>query len=99
MGSKQKAQQGLALIKEAILESLQSHLMGLTNAEIADALDLRSDYLGGQKDYLPWSVLGLLLNDKQIRRSGRRYLLAGERGRVGVRPKVLHLGIPPEGKS
>jgi hypothetical protein len=75
MDPKQKAQQGLALIKEAILESLQSQPEGLTNAEIADLLDLRSDYLGGQKDYLPWSVLGLLLNEKQIRRSGRRYLL------------------------
>jgi hypothetical protein len=74
MDSKQKAQQGLALIKEAILESLQSHPEGLTNSEIADLLDLRSDYLGGQKDYLPWSVLGLLLNDKQIRRTGRRYV-------------------------
>lgn len=76
MDSKQKAKQGLALIKEAIIESISNHPEGLTNAELADLLDLRSDYLGKQKDYLPWSVLGLLLNDKQIRRNGRRYLLA-----------------------
>ena len=81
MEPQQKAQQGLALIKEAMLEALKNHPEGLTNSEIADLLDLRSDYLGGQKDYLPWSVLGLLLNDKEIRRSGRRYLLA-EKPRV-----------------
>jgi len=75
MQPKEKAQKGLALIKEAILESLDCHSEGLTNSEIADLLELRSDYLGGQKDYLPWSVLGLLLNDKQIHRNGRRYLL------------------------
>lgn len=75
MDSKQKAQQGVALIKEAILESLEGHPEGLTNAEIADLLDLRSDYLGRQKDFLPWSVLGLLLNKNQIRRSGRKYQL------------------------
>ena len=75
MEQRKKAQQGLALIKEAILESLEGHPDGLTNSEIADLLDLRSDYLGGQKDYLPWSVLGLLLNNKQIRRNGRRYLI------------------------
>jgi hypothetical protein len=51
---------------------------GVTNAEMAHMLDLHSDYLGGKKDYLPWSVFGLRLNNKQIRRVGRRYLLNPE---------------------
>lgn len=78
METKEKAQKALMLLKEAIIECLGKHPEGLTNAEVADFLDLRSDYLGGQKDYLSWSVLGLLLNAKKIRRSGRRYVLERE---------------------
>jgi len=76
MNANQKAQLGLATIKEAILEILEEHRGGLKNSEIADMLGLRSDYLGGQKDYLTWSVLGLLLNDHIIQRKDRRYILA-----------------------
>jgi uncharacterized protein len=68
-----KAQQGLSLLKEAILEILANHPEGLQNAEIAEHLGLRSDYKGANKDYLSWSVLGLLLNNSQIDRKGRRY--------------------------
>ena len=75
MTPKDKAQQGLALLKEAIIETLRDHPDGLINAEVADQLEIRSDYLGKQKDYLSWSVLGLLLNDRQIRREERRYFL------------------------
>lgn len=71
MDPKTKAQQGLTLMKEAILEVVRANPAGITNAEIADALDIRSDYAGGQKDYLPWSILGLLLNEEKIQRSGR----------------------------
>jgi len=69
----EKAQQGLSLLKEAILETLANHPEGLQNAQIADYLGLRSDYKGANKDYLSWSVLGLLLNDARIERKGRRY--------------------------
>ncbi len=75
MESKQKAQQGLALIKEAMIEALKANPEGLTNSGMADFLDLRSNYLGGAKDYVTWSVLGLLINEKQVRRNGRRYVL------------------------
>ena len=71
MDPQAKAQQGLGLLKQAILETIEANPDGITNAEIADALGIRSDYAGGQKDYLPWSILGLLLNDKRIRRAGR----------------------------
>ena len=70
MDSRAKAQRGLALLKEAILEIIDAYPGGVTNAEIADALEIRSDYGGAQKDYLSWSVLGLLLNEKVICRTG-----------------------------
>jgi hypothetical protein len=66
----------LNLLKEAILITLENHPEGLTNAQIADLLDIRSDYKGGNKDFLSWSVLGLLLNAQRIERKGRKYFLA-----------------------
>jgi len=75
MQLKDRAQQGLSLIKEAILNALAQNETGLTNSQIAESLDLRSDYQGGNKDYLTWSVLGLLLNAGQVRRENRKYFL------------------------
>ena len=72
---RQQAQQGLMLLKEAILSVLAQETDGLTNAEIARLLDIRSDYKGAAKDYVSWSVLGLLLNEGRIVRRGRRYFL------------------------
>jgi uncharacterized protein len=69
----ERAQKGLSLIRDAILEVLAQNSEGLSNAEVADKLGLRSDYLGKQKDYLSWAILGLLLNDGLIQRNGRRY--------------------------
>ena len=72
----EKAQEGLSLLKEAILELLDLKSDGLRNAEIADILEIHSDYQGSQKDYLSWSVLGLLLNERKIVRKGRKYFIA-----------------------
>ena len=72
------AQQGLAFLKEAICDLLAQSPDGLTTANIADLLDIRSDYKGSQKDYLSWSVLGLLLNEGKVIRKDRRYFLAPE---------------------
>ena len=65
--AKQKAQQGLLLIKRAVAETVARH-PGITNAEIAHALGLESEYRGGSKNYLSHSVLGLLLKERKIRR-------------------------------
>ena len=77
MTPREKAVQGLALLKDAILESLQEHPEGLRNSEIADRLELRSDFQGKQKDYLSWSVLGLLVNDCMVKqREDKKFILA-----------------------
>ena len=77
MTPREKSLQGLALLKEAILETLREHPQGLRNSEIADRLELRSDFQGKQKDYLSWSVLGLLVNDSLvIQRDDKKFILA-----------------------
>lgn len=66
MGAKQKAQDGLALVQQAIPDLLAEHPKGLRNSQVAEALDLRSDIHGRQKDYLTYSVLGGLLRLKKV---------------------------------
>jgi uncharacterized protein len=74
-GIKEKAQIGLNLLKEAVLELIKANPRGITNSEAASLLGLRSDYGGGSKDYLSYSILGLLMREGRIRRhgSGRRH--------------------------
>jgi len=72
MHPREKAQQGLSFLKEAVLDVIAQHPDGISNARIADVLQIRSDYEGVQKDYLSWSVLGLLLNEKKITKKGAR---------------------------
>ena len=64
------AQEGLRKIENAILELLERNPEGLSNVEIADSLDLRSDFLGGSRNYLTYSVLGGLLRQEKVRREG-----------------------------
>ena len=78
MDPKEQAQQGLELLKEAILGILAQKSGGLRNAEIAEILEIHSDYQGEQKDYLSWSVLGLLLNEGKVVRKGNKYFVAGK---------------------
>jgi hypothetical protein len=54
---------------------------GLRNSEIADLLGIRSDYQGEQKDYLSWSILGLLLNEGKVVRKDNKYFIAGKETR------------------
>lgn len=70
---------GLALIKEAILDHLEGHRDGLRNADVAHDLGLESDHEGQQRDYLTYSVLGLLLKERRvekIKRGSRIYYLS-----------------------
>ena len=75
MTPKDKARHGLDLLKTAICDYLRQHPEGVQHAAIARDLDLESDFEGSQRNYLSWSVLGLLVNKKKVnyaRRGGRK---------------------------
>ena len=69
-GVREKAQLGLGLLKEAVLEMAQANPKGISNSDAASLLGLRSDYGGGSKDYLSYSVLGLLMREGKLQRDG-----------------------------
>jgi uncharacterized protein len=73
MRSEEKARQGLQLLKEAILETVGQHAGGLSNARIAELLQIHSDFGGKQRDYLSWSVIGLLVNEGKLRKLGEKH--------------------------
>lgn len=64
----EKAQLGLQLLKDVTLELAQTNPAGITNSDIAHSLGLQSDYAGGSKDYLSWSLLGLLMREGRMQR-------------------------------
>lgn len=67
MNALEKSEKALALLKEAILETIAEHQSGIGNNAIARALNLESDFAGNQKNYLSWSVIGLLVNEGKIK--------------------------------
>ena len=67
-GAKEKAQIGLALLKESILDLAKANSNGISNSDAASVLGLRSDYGGGVKDYLSYSVLGILMREGKLHR-------------------------------
>jgi uncharacterized protein len=69
-GVQEKAQVGLQLLKSAVLEFAKANRKGITNSDAASLLGLRSDYGGASKDYLSYSLLGLLMRDGLLRRDG-----------------------------
>ena len=67
-GVVEKAQIGLSLLKASVLELAIANPLGVTNSELCHTLGLQSDYHGGSKDYLSWSILGLLMREGRVRR-------------------------------
>lgn len=65
-GAVERAQLGLELLKAAIVELARANRDGITNSDAASLLGLRSDYRGKQKDYLSYSVLGLLIREGRV---------------------------------
>ncbi len=63
---KSNAKEGLKLISEAILELLKAREEGLSNSEIARLLNLECSHEGGQKNYLTYSVLGILMAQNKV---------------------------------
>lgn len=80
MAAHEQAQAALEQLKLAIVEHLAQHPEGSGNVDVADALGLRSDFEGEQKDYLSWSILGILINENRVRyekvNGRRRYFAA-----------------------
>jgi hypothetical protein len=50
------------------LEFVKTNANGVTNASTASILVLRSDYGGGSRDYLSYSILGLLMREGPVKR-------------------------------
>jgi uncharacterized protein len=76
LGAPEKAQLGLSLLKDAVLELAKANAKGVTNSDVCHSLGLHSNYAGGSKDYLSWSVIGLLMQEGRLKRvnsGGRGY--------------------------
>ena len=67
-GCYEKAQMGLELIKSAVMELAKANPGGIKNSDAAKYLGLQSDYGGGSKDYLSYSILGILMKEGKIER-------------------------------
>jgi hypothetical protein len=67
-GATEKAQIGLELLKTAIVELAKANRDGVTNADVAKGLGLQSDYSGGSKDYLSFSLIGILMRNGLLAR-------------------------------
>lgn len=80
LGAPEKAQLGVSLLKSAVLELTQVNDRGITNSEVCHALGLHSDYKGGSKDYLSWSILGLLMREGRVQRKDRKSTSGKSRG-------------------
>lgn len=70
-GCYERAQMGLNLIKSAIVEFAKANPDGIKNSDAAKYLGLQSNYGGGSKDYLSYSILGLLMKEGKIERLGK----------------------------
>ncbi len=67
-GSVEKAQIALDHLKGAVFETVKANKNGLTNYDVANSLGLQSDYGGGSKNYLSYSVLGILMREGKVKR-------------------------------
>jgi Uncharacterized protein conserved in bacteria len=68
-GCYEKAQMALDLLKSAVMELAKANSDGIKNSDAAKYLGLQSDYGGGSKDYLSYSVLGILMKENRIERT------------------------------
>ena len=71
-GCYEKAQMGLELIKSAVMELAKANPGGIKNSDAAKYLGLQSDYGGGSKDYLSYSILGILMKEGKIERNEKK---------------------------
>ncbi|MFH1121904.1 MAG: hypothetical protein V1775_18950 [Bacteroidota bacterium] len=57
---------GLMLLKKAIEEVIELNPDGVKNTELARHLGLETDFNGNQRNYLTYSLLGLLMKEHKI---------------------------------
>ena len=72
MAPRDRAQQGVDLIKQAVLDLLAASDSAMTHAQIVNELGIHSDFEGAGRNYLSWSILGMLVNAGQVRYKGER---------------------------
>lgn len=78
-GCYEKAQMALDLLKSAVMELAKANPGGITNSDAAKYLGLQSDYGGGSKDYLSYSVIGLLMKEGKLKRgANRKHVAVGQ---------------------
>ncbi len=70
-GCYEKAQMALDLLKSAVMELAKANPDGIKNSDTAKYLGLQSDYGGGSKDYLSYSILGVLMKENRIERTSK----------------------------
>ena len=63
---------GLNMMKSAVMEFAKANPKGIKNSDAAKYLGLQSDYGGGSKDYLSYSILGILMKEGRMVRSERK---------------------------
>lgn len=78
-GCYEKAQLRLELLKSALMEFAKANPTGISNSDAAKYLGLQSDYGGGSKDYLSYSLIGLLMKESRLQRTpNRKHIATGE---------------------
>ena len=78
-GCYEKAQMGLGILKSAVMELAKANPEGIKNADAAKHLGLQSDYGGGSKDYLSYSILGVLMKEgRMVRNEKKKHVATSE---------------------
>jgi uncharacterized protein len=77
MTPKAKAQRGVELIREAMLELLGQHPNGLHHVDIARGLGIEMGYLGGHKNYASQIIL-------------HQFVYGGKVEKIGVRQGAIY---------
>jgi hypothetical protein len=77
-GCYEKAQMALELLKASIMELASANQNGISNSDAAKYLGLQSNYGGGSRDYLSYSVIGLLMEEGRLARNqNKKHVVTG----------------------
>lgn len=72
MTNRERAKAALDQLKATILDELRANPAGLANADLVERLGLESDFEGQNRNYLSWSILGILVGEKRVKYRGER---------------------------